>query len=599
MTAGAKQDAENAKRLAGELAAITEKCRRLMEQQADWMADDDGFRILHPMVVSKAFQDMMVKALEDPAELIKDQVAYWTNLTEVWQRTTARFLSDAPVDPVVSPAPEDRRFKDQAWVEGPLFDLLKQCYLLTARHMQSSVGKVKGLDPHTQRKLQFYTRQMADAMSPANFAATNPEVIRATVDSRGENLLKGMTHLLDDIERGHGHWSLKLTDLDSFQVGENIAVTPGKVVFQNEMMQLLQYAPSTETVHQRPLLIVPPWINKFYILDLKPQNSFIKWAVAQGHTVFLVSWVNPDKSYAGKTFEEYMHQGPLAALDAIEQATGERRVNAIGYCIGGTLMAITLAYMAAKRDRRIASITFFTSLLDFAEAGDISVFIDEDQLALMDEHMARTGYLEGHHLADAFSMLRDNDLIWSFVVRNYLLGREPMPFDILYWNSDSTHMPATMHSFYLRNMYLRNLLRVPKGIRIGGVGIDLGKVRLPTYYLSTREDHIAPWKSTYAGARLLSGPVHFVLGGSGHVAGVVNPPVAAKYGYWTNEAEALPAEPDEWLAGATGHEGSWWGDWDGWVAQFGGKQVAARQPGDGGLAPIEDAPGSYVKKRIV
>ncbi|HIJ63209.1 MAG TPA: class I poly(R)-hydroxyalkanoic acid synthase [Rhodospirillaceae bacterium] len=590
------QDEAATRRFTAEITELAEKYRRILQQQGDWMADDDGFRVMHPMVIGKAFQEMMTKALEEPRDLIRDQVAYWTKMGEVWQRAARRVLAEEPVDPVVTPAPEDRRFKNDAWTDGPGFDLLKQVYLLTAGHIQSSVGKVRGLDEHTRKKLSFYTRQFVDAMSPANFALTNPEVLNATVESRGENLVKGMNHLLEDIERGRGHWSLKLTDLEGFKVGETLAVTPGKVVFQNEMMQLVQYTPTTETVRQRPLLIVPPWINKFYILDLRPQNSFIRWAVAQGHTVFLISWVNPDKSHAGKTFEEYMKQGPLTALDVICEATGEKKVNAIGYCIGGTLMGVTLGYMAAKRDRRIASITFFTSLLDFSDTGEISVFIDEEQISLMEEHMNRVGYLEGHHLADAFSMLRDNDLIWSFVIRNYLLGREPMPFDILYWNSDSTHMPAAMHSFYLRNMYQKNLLSKPGGITIGGVPIDLGKIKIPTYYLSTREDHIAPWKSTYTGARLLAGPVTFVLGGSGHVAGVVNPPPSAKYGYWTHDG--LPESPDDWLAAATPHEGSWWGDWDGWVTQFGGKRVPARQPGDAPLAAIEDAPGSYVKMRI-
>ena len=595
MTKPAKDD-EATKRVSAQVAELAEKCRRVLEQQGEWMADDDGFRVMHPMVIGKAFQEMMGKALEQPGELIKEQVAYWTKLGEIWQRTARRVLAEEPVDPVVTPAPDDRRFKNDAWSEGPGFDLLKQVYLLTAGHIQSSVGKVHGLDDHTRKKLGFYTRQFVDAMSPANFAMTNPEVLNATVESRGENLIKGMNHLLEDIERGRGHLSLKLTDLESFKVGETLAVTPGKVVYQNEMMQLLQYTPTTEKVRQKPLLIVPPWINKFYILDLRPQNSFIRWAVGQGHTVFLISWINPDKSLAHKTFEEYMTRGPLTALEVIGQITGEKQVNAIGYCIGGTLMGTTLAYMAARRDRRIASITFFTSLLDFSDTGEISVFIDEEQLALMEEHMSRVGYLEGHHLADAFSMLRDNDLIWSFVIRNYLLGREPMPFDILYWNSDSTHMPAAMHSFYLRNMYQKNLLSKPGGITIGGVPIDLGKIKIPAYYLSTREDHIAPWKSTYAGARLLSGPVRFVLGGSGHVAGVVNPPSSNKYGFWTNDG--LPDEPDHWLDGATPHEGSWWGDWDAWVAQFGGRQLPARQPGEGPLPAIEDAPGSFVKVRI-
>jgi len=362
------------------------------------------------------------------------------------------------------------------------------------------------------------------------------------------------------------------------------------------MMQLLQYAPSTETVRKRPLLVFPAWINRFYILDLQPKNSFVKWAVDQGHTVFLMSWVNPDESYADKTFDEYLLKGPVAALDAIEQATGEKEVNAVGWCIGGTLLGITAAYMAAKQDKRIVSATCFTSMLDFTDPGEIGVFIDEAQIDLLEKHMRHKGLLEGHHLAEAFSMLRENDLIWSFFVKDYLLGQEPTPFDILYWNSDSTNMPAAMHTYYVRNMYLHNRLREPDGITLAGEGIDLRRITIPMYFLSASEDHIAPWKSTYAGTQLVSGLVRFVLGASGHIAGAMNHPAAKKYCYWTNDT--IAATPDEWLAGTERHEGSWWGDWDQWVSQFAGNSVPARQPGDGALKPIEDAPGSYVRVRL-
>ena len=442
--------------------------------------------------------------------------------------------------------------------------------------------------------MQFYTRQFLDAMSPTNFAATNPEVLKATIESKGENLLEGVAHMLQDLDRNGGNFNVKMTNLDHFHLGKNIATTPGKVIYQNEMMQLLQYSPSTETVRKRPLLVLPAWINRFYILDLQPKNSFVKWAVDQGHTVFLMSWVNPDESYADKAFDEYLLKGPIAALDAIELATGEKEVNAVGYCIGGTLLGITAAYMAAKGDKRIASCTYFTSMFDFSEPGEIGVFVDEPQIDLLEKHMRFKGFLEGHHLAEAFRMLRENDLIWSFFVKDYLLGQEPMPFDILYWNSDSTNMPATMHSYYLRNMYLHNRLREPDGITLGGEGIDLRRITVPQYFLSASEDHIAPWKSTYAGTQLVSGPVRFVLGASGHIAGVMNPPAAKKYCYWTNDT--VTPTPDEWLAGTKRHEGSWWVDWDQWVGQFAGGSVPARQPGDGKLTPIEDAPGSYVKE---
>jgi polyhydroxyalkanoate synthase len=399
-----------------------------------------------------------------------------------------------------------------------------------------------------------------------------------------------------DLERGKGRLSISMTDYDAFQVGENIAVTPGKVIFQNRMMQLIQYTPTTEKVFRRPLLIMPPWINKFYIMDLKPQNSLVRWLVAEGHTVFMVSWVNPDESYKDVDFEDYMTEGPLAALDAIEQATGERDVNAIGYCIGGTLLASTLAYMAVKNDTRIKSATFFTAMTEFSEIGEMSVFIDEEQLELLKTHMAEKGYLEAHHMEQVFNMMRERDLIWSFVVNNYLLGRDPMAFDLLYWNSDATRMPAKMHQFYLRNMYLENRLAQPGGIEMKGVPIDLRKIKIPVYQVSTREDHIAPWKATYALSQMVAGPYQFVLAGSGHIAGVINPPPSTKYGYWTNDN--YPADRDAWLAAAAHHEGSWWPNWAEWAAKLSADKVPARTPGAGKLKAIEDAPGSYVKARI-
>src|SRR4051794_1120394 len=423
---------------------------------------------------------------------------------------------------------------------------------------------------------------------------TNPEVLRATIESRGENLLNGLKNLLDDLERGKGHLHISMTEMTAFKIGENVAATPGKVVYQNDLIQLIQYAPTTETVKRRPLLIMPPWINKYYILDLRPRNSFIRWAVEQGHTVFVISWVNPDERLAKKNFEDYMREGPLAALDAIEQATGERTANVIGYCLGGTVLAATLAYMTAKRDNRVKSATFFVTMVDFKEAGELSVFIDEEQLHALEERMQKKGYLEARDMHTTFNMLRANDLIWSFVVNNYLLGKQPFPFDLLYWNADSTRMPAAMHSFYLRKMYQQNLLAQPGGITLGGVPIDLRKIKTPAFLLSTREDHIAPWRSTYAATHLYSGPIKFVLSASGHIAGVVSAP-GGKCGHWANDN--LPPSPDEWFAGATPHLGSWWPVWDEWITQLDSGRVPAREPGGGKLTIIEDAPGSYVRVR--
>ncbi|HZF74325.1 MAG TPA: class I poly(R)-hydroxyalkanoic acid synthase, partial [Acetobacteraceae bacterium] len=473
------------------------------------------------------------------------------------------------------------------------FDFIRQSYLLSSRFISNVVHGAEGLDAKSAQKVDFYTRQFVDAMSPANFLLTNPEVLRRTAETGGENLLKGLSNLLQDLERGHGQLRIRMTDDTKFKVGENIAVTPGKVVYRNDLMELIQYTPTTPEVLKRPLLIIPPWINKYYILDLRPKNSFIRWAVEQGHTVFVISWVNPDEALAEKGFEDYMREGPYAALDAIEKATGEKNANVIGYCLGGTLLASTLAHMAAKRDTRVKSATFFTTMIDFEEAGELGVFIDEEQLQSLEEKMSRRGFLEGAEMANTFNMLRANDLIWSFVVNNYLLGQDPFPFDLLYWNGDSTRMPARMHSFYLRRMYQQNDLVKPGAIELDGVKIDLRKIKLPTYMLSTREDHIAPWKSTYKGTQVYGTKPRFVLAASGHIAGVVNPPDAGKYSHWVNEEN--PAEPDEWFRGATELSGSWWPDWQRWITGLDKTVVPARQPGEGGLPALEDAPGSYVR----
>ncbi len=569
------------------MADVAERSQRIvgdwLKRQAQEGANPD------PLNIGSAFMEMTARLMANPARLMQAQMGFWQDYMMLWQ-STARRMMGIESAPVIEGDPKDRRFKDTAWKENEVFDFIKQSYLLSARYVQDVVTHVDGLDPKTAQKVDFYSRQFVDAMSPSNFLLTNPEVLRRTAETGGENLVKGLHNLLADLERGRGKLTIRMTDLDAFKLGENIAVTPGKVVYQNDLMQLIQYAPSTETVLKRPLLIVPPWINKFYILDLRPKNSFVRWAVAQGHSVFIVSWVNPDAHLSDKGFEDYMHEGILDALSAIEQATGEREVNAIGYCLGGTLLASTLAWMAAKKDDRIRSATFFVTLTDFEEAGELGVFIDEEQLRALEEKMNRRGYLEGSEMATTFNMLRANDLIWSFVVNNYLLGNEPFQFDLLYWNSDSTRMPARMHSFYLRNMYQENRLAQPGGITLDGVAIDLGRVTAPSYFVSTREDHIAPWKSTYRGTQLLGGPTRFVLAGSGHIAGIVNPPEGGKYGHWINPD--LPPGPEAWLAGATEMAGSWWSDWHHWITALDRRQVAARVPvGD------EPAPGSYVAVR--
>ena len=586
------------------VANIAERSQRLVAEFAARQSANGGTGLgsaglgtADPLNIAGAFFEMTAKLMVDPTKLVHAQVSLWNDYMRLWQRTAERFLGGGEAKPVIEAAKNDKRFKDPAWEENTLFDFIKQSYLLSARFLQQTVKDVEGLDEKTAKKVEFYTRQFVDAMAPSNFVMTNPEVLRTTIDTGGENLIKGLNNMLDDLERGKGQLAVKMTDLEKFKLGENIAVTPGKVIYQNDLMQLVQYTPTTETVRRRPLLIVPPWINKFYILDMRKDNSFIRWAVAQGHTVFVVSWVNPDQRLAEKGFEDYMDAGPLAALDAIEQATGEREANVIGYCIGGTLMATTLAYMAKRGDRRIASATYFTTMVDFAESGELSVFIDEEQIQALESRMKKQGYLEGGDMAQTFNMLRANDLIWSFVVNNYLLGKEPFPFDLLYWNSDATRMPSAMHSFYLRNMYQENRLVRPGGISIHHEPIDLTLIKTPTFILATKEDHIAPWKSSYSASQLYQGPVKFCLAGSGHIAGVVNPPDAKKYFYWSSGK--LPKTPDAWFQSATQQPGSWWPEWDKWVHKFAGGTVPARVPGDGKLKPIEDAPGSYVKMRIV
>lgn len=574
------------------MADIAARSQRLVNEWLKRQAKE-GVE-LDPLNVGGAFLEMTAKLLANPGQMVQAQMGLWRDYMTLWQNTARRMMGAEP-EPVIESDPKDKRFADPAWRQNEIFDFIKQSYLLSARYINDVVTHVDGLPPKTAQKIDFYSRQFVNALSPSNFALTNPEVLRRTRESGGENLVRGLNNLLNDLEQGRGNLRIKMTDTDAFKVGGNIAVSEGKIVFQNELMQLIQYAPATETVFARPVVIFPPWINKFYVLDLRPKNSLVRYLVSQGHTVFMVSWVNPDESLAGKNFDDYMVGGVLTALDAIEKATKMREVNAIGYCIGGTLLAATLSYMKTKRDDRIRSATFLVTLTDFTDAGELGVFIDEEQLSNLEERMQKRGYLEGGDMSATFNMLRANDLIWSFVVNNYLLGKEPFPFDLLYWNSDATRMPTAMHSFYLRNMYQNNLLAQPGGISMKGVPVDLRAVDIPVYFLSCREDHIAPWTSTYKGARLFGGTTRFVLAASGHIAGVVNPPEGGKYDHFIHNE--MPESPDAWLAEATEVAGSWWPDWQHWVTGFDKTRVPARVPGKGGLKAIEDAPGSYVAVR--
>jgi len=584
--------------LAESLASAADKSAKVLGDFIARQAAAGKSMVTDEFGLTQAFLELAAKMLSNPYRLAETQMNLWWEYSALWQSSMLKLMGQSTA-PVVEPAKSDKRFRHEDWEEHFLFDYVKQSYLIAARWLHNIVANVEGLDEHTRRKVDFFTRQYIDAWAPSNFALTNPEVFRETIASGGQNLVKGLNNLLDDIERGNGQLKISMTDSKAFELGVNIATTPGHVVFQNDLMQLIQYEPATAKVAKRPLLIMPPWINKYYILDLREKNSLIKWCVAQGLTVFVISWVNPDERHAAKDFVDYMLEGPMAALDAIEKATDEKEVNVLGYCLGGTLLAATLGHLAAKKDKRIVSASFMTSLIDFTGAGELEVFIDEEQVSSLERKMSERGYLEGSHMANTFNMLRSNDLIWSFVINNYLMGRDPFPFDLLHWNQDSTRMPAKMHSFYLRNMYMKNKLREPGGVSLAGTPIDLSKIAVPAYFVSAIEDHIAPWKTTYAGTQILGGKSRFVLSGSGHIAGMINPPEANKYGYWTNEK--LPASAEEWFKGAKQHQGSWWKDWIDWLQPQLGPQVAAREVGKAGgksrARVIEAAPGSYARQR--
>ncbi|MDG1143516.1 MAG: class I poly(R)-hydroxyalkanoic acid synthase [Burkholderiales bacterium] len=549
------------------------------------MTDDYG--------IHKAFTTLSEQLLSDPEKLSNSTTQFWQEQLNLWEK----WINS---DPTVVKKPDiekvDSRFRSKLW-DTWLFDYVRNAYLLTAEHLQKTVNDIDSLDERTARKVKFFTKQYVDAMSPTNFAALNPDVLKATVDSNGENLLSGLNNLLDDLKKGKGELAIKMVDPNAFELGKDVATTDGKVVYQNELMQLIQYQPTTKSVLETPLLIIPPWINKYYILDLTPRNSFIKWAIDQGHTVFVISWVNPDARHAHKTFDDYLVEGPLAALDVIDKRCKTNTTNLVGYCLGGTLTAVLLGWLKSnKQEKRVNSTTFFTSMIDFNEPGELGVFVDPEGVDALEKRMASKGYLEASEMASTFNMLRSNDLIWSFVVNNYLLGKDPVPFDLLFWNSDATRMPAKMHSYYLRNMYIHNKLREPKGLTIAGRSIDLSTVTTPCYFISAKDDHIAPWKSTFSGAKLFGGKVRFVLGGSGHIAGIVNPPVANKYCFWANDE--LTHEAESWLQNADRFDGSWWSDWSVWISSQGSRTVNARKIRNNRTNPFENAPGSYAKLRL-
>lgn len=552
-----------------------------------------------PMGIQKGMAGFWAGLMQNPEKAVTAQMDLMQKYMALAQYTMDRLNGKEGGTPLVPPD-QDRRFRDKRWTENPLFDHLRQSYLLTGRWVQDQLTHMEGVDPQMARKMRFAARQYLDALAPSNFWMTNPEVLDETLKTKGENLLKGLDNLIVDLKTNPDLPKISMVKGGVFEVGKNIATTAGKVVFENDLLQVIQYEPTTKTVYKTPLVIVSPWINKFYILDMQPENSFVKWATDQGHTVFVTSWVNPTEKHRNIGFDDYMTKGLIAAIETAQHATGEKQVNVIGYCIGGTLLTTAMAYWKARGEKSpVKSATFFTALIDFEDAGELTLFSDEHQISAIETRMNEKGYLDGWHLATTFNMLRANDLIWSFVINNYLLGREPLPFDLLYWNSDSTGIPAKAHSFYLRQMYMHNHLAKKNKLEIMGEKLDVTQIDTPSYFISTIDDHIAPWKATYEGAKLLvankKADVTFTLAGSGHIAGVINPPVKNKYGYWTNNS--LPTEPDIWLAKAKQHEGSWWPHWAKWIATHGGTKVKARVPGKGKLKAIEPAPGRYVKKR--
>ena len=592
--ADTEQNSINAIGFASMAKEMQANFKQVEELMAGFTQSYEGMN-LDPFNMKQAYSDWWEAVAKNPQKVMEANMAFWQKSLELTQQAMFGFMG-ADTAPVIETPKSDRRFSHEDWANKPIFDVIKQSYLLTSDWMRKVVASAEGLDEHTSERVKFFTERMLDAMSPTNFALTNPAVIEKIRETKGANLVHGLKNMLEDLEAGKGQLKIRMTDASAFELGKNVAATPGKVVFQNRMFQLLEYTPTTEQVLKRPLLIVPPWINKFYIMDLQPKNSLLKWLVDQGHTVYVISWVNPDETYAETGFEDYITDGVLKALDAIQYDTGESEINAIGYCIGGTLLASSLAYMKATGDTRIKSATFFTTMLNFANPGELGLFIDDEQIKGLEGKMQETGYLDGSTMAGTFNLLRANDLIWSFYINNYLLGNDPRPFDLLYWNSDSTRMPAKMHSWYLRNLYLNNQLCQPKALNVHGVPLDLTSIDIPACFISAVEDHIAPWQSTYSGARMFGGKTRFILGGSGHIAGIINPPGANKYNY--RVTDELPEDGEAWAKQAAVNAGSWWPEWDRWVRDLDNAQVAARVPGQGKLAAIEDAPGTYVKSKL-
>lgn len=589
-----KEQREQLEKMSANLARAAITAQGAIAEAALRQAEAPAALSTDPFHVGPAMTQVMGKLAAQPDRMLRAQADLFSRYLDLWE-STARRMAGETVEPVVTPAKGDKRFNDPDWGAHPIFDVMKQSYLLTSNWMNSLVADVQGVDPLEKRRVEFFMKMLTDAVSPSNFLMSNPAALREAVQTGGESLVRGMENFAEDLSRGNGKLQISQTDMQEFVVGENVATAPGKVVYQNNILQLLQYAPTTDQVHEIPLLIFTPWINKFYITDLRPDNSLIRWLSSQGFTVFVTSWVNPDETLAAKTFADYLIEGIYDASAQVMKQCGVNRVNTVGYCIGGTLLSCALAHMNAKGDDRVQSATFFAAQQDFTEAGDLKLFVDDAWLKDIESLMDKTGgFLPGSSMADTFNSLRGNDLIWSFFVNNYLMGKEPKPFDLLFWNSDQTRMPKALHLFYLRHFYKDNALSRGE-LTLDGVKLDLGSVRTPVYVQSSRDDHIAPYRSVYRGARLFGGPTTFTMSGSGHIAGVINHPDAKKYQHWTNPE--LPDTVEAWIAGAEEHPGSWWPHWSAWLKQRSGELVEARDPAQGVLVPLEDAPGSFVKVR--
>ena len=587
------ENREAVEKLSMNLARAALTAQGAIAEAALRQADNPAALSADPFGAAPAISEVMGRLAAQPDRLLRAQAELFSRYMDLWQSTAKRIAQGGESEPVVFPAPGDRRFSDPEWQANPLFDVIRQSYLLSSSWLNELIAGVENVEPLTKRRAEFFMKMLTDAFSPSNFLISNPAALKAAVESRGESLVRGMQNFAADLDRGGGSLMISQSDVSKFQVGVNVATTPGKVVFQNELIQVLQFNPSTEQAFDIPLLIFPPWINKYYILDMRPENSMIRWLTGEGFTVFVVSWVNPDGALAERSFEDYMAGGVQAAVDAALTQTGAKQVNAVGYCIAGTLLSCTLAYMAAKGDTRIGSATFFAAQQDFSEAGDLRLFTDEDWLRVIEVRMDDAGgVLPGRVMSDTFNALRANDLVWSFFVNNYLMGQEPRPFDLLFWNADQTRMPKRLHIDYLRRFYRDNALASGE-LELAGVKLDLGAIKTPIYAQASKEDHIAPYRSVYRGTHLFGGPVTFVLAGSGHIAGVINAPASGKYQHWTSDH--LPASAEGWLSQAQEHPGSWWPHWAAWLVERSGGKVPARDPAKGKLKPIEDAPGSFVR----